>query len=790
MDIERRVIEVQGTVQGVGFRPFIYRLAQRLKLSGFVRNRAGSVLIEAEGDPGTLDRFLTDLRAGVPPLASIDRVSQRSIAAQRSRRFTIESSETADSSTIAIAPDIATCPACLSELFDPQNRRHRYPLINCTDCGPRLTIVQGIPYDRSRTTMAGFAMCRACRQEYEDPRNRRFHAQPIACWQCGPRLALHASDGQQVATDDPLADFVGALLQGKIGALKGLGGYHLVCDARREQSVSELRRRKHREARPFAVMVGKLASVQRCCHIDAHEQDLLESRQRPIVLLRKRPSAGDSFAASVAPGNPFLGVMLPYTPLHHLLLHDVGDIPLIMTSGNRSDEPIAYQDDDAFERLHGIADLFLTHDRPIHVRCDDSVTRIVAGTPSPVRRSRGDAPGPVDLPISCSQTAIAVGGQFKGVFAIGRDRQAILSQHLGDLDQWDAFRAFQRDIELYTGLFDSQPEWIVHDLHPDYATTQYARRYAAAHGLRRLAVQHHHAHVASCMADNGLADNVIGVAFDGTGFGTDGSIWGGEFFAGGYEHFIRAAHLRPVRMPGGEKAVTQPWRMAEAHLADAGLPSLVEPHGVPAARRAAIRQLIQSGFNSPLTTSAGRLFDAAAALIGLRQSVAYEGQAAMELEWLATEVDDRASYPFAIDVKPQRAVVTPSLPVAGFQTPANLLIVDTRPLIVAMANDVQQAAPTDVIACRFHNTLVELISRVCGRIRNATGIESVVLSGGVFQNALLLRGVRQQLAEQDYRVYVHQRVPANDGGLSLGQLAIAAATMQCYSAMTSSNEAE
>jgi len=757
--IERRAIEIQGTVQGVGFRPFVYRLACRLGLGGFVRNRAGSVVIEAEGTPGALDRFLEELQNEVPPLAKIDRVSHRAMAPKNNRHFTVEASEIAHSHNVAIAPDIATCPACFEELFDPNDRRYRYPFINCTDCGPRLTIVQGVPYDRARTTMSGFTMCAACRAEYDDPANRRFHAQPIACWDCGPRLALHTSAGERVETADPLTDIAQVILDGRIGAIKGLGGFHLVCDARREDSIGLLRQRKQRDEKPFAVMVGNLETAERLCHIDAQQKELLRSSERPIVLLRKRTCGSDSIAASIAPSNPYLGIILPYTPLHHLLLHEVGGIPLVMTSGNRSDEPIAYRDDNALGRLRGIADVFLTHDRPIHVRCDDSVTRVIAASPSPIRRSRGCAPSPISLPVSCSATALAVGGQFKGVFALGRGHQALLSHHLGDLDQLDAYCAFERDVELYIKLFDSQPEMVVHDLHPDYASTHYARRYAAANGMGLLAVQHHHAHVASCMADNGLNEPVIGVAFDGAGFGADGAVWGGEFLIGDYAGFTRAAHLRYVRMPGGEKAIVEPWRMAEAHLADAGMPSLKESHDVSPAQRATIRQLIRRGFNSPWTSSAGRLFDAVAALVGLRQRIAFEGQAAMELEWLATQADDESTYPFAIEL------------------PADVQTIDTRPLIAAIAREVQLGAAATIIARRFHNTLVEAIAQVCDRFRLGTGIASVVTSGGVFQNVLLASGVRARLAEKGFHVYAHRQTPANDGGLSLGQLAIAAATI-------------
>ncbi len=766
MAIERRAIEIRGTVQGVGFRPFVYRLARRLNVNGFVRNRAGCVEIEVEARHDILDRFVHELRMGVPPLGKIEHLSQRTLPRQGGDDFTIEASCSADADEVAIAPDIGTCSACLAEMFDPRNRRHRYPFINCTNCGPRLTIVEGVPYDRLRTTMARFEMCDACRTEYQDPNDRRFHAQPIACWDCGPRLALHAGDGSQRDSNAPLAEFGRAILAGQIGALKGLGGYHLVCDARRDEAVRELRRRKQRDEKPLALMVGNLDAASRLSCISADEQRLLLSPQRPIVLLRRRRSADDLLAPGIAPGNPSLGIMLPYTPIHHLLLHDLSlseavDVPLVMTSGNRSDEPIAHHDDDALERLRGIADIFLTNNRQIHVRCDDSVTRVVLGTPSPIRRSRGDAPSPIRLPIACPQTVLAVGGQLKGVFALGQGQQARLSHHLGDLDQLDAYRAFERDVELYMAQMSGRPAQIVHDLHPDYASTRFAHQFADNRGIPRLAVQHHQAHIASCMADNGLAEPVIGVAFDGTGLGTDGAIWGGEFFCGGYGELTRTAHLRYVRMPGGQRAIDEPWRMAEAHLADAGAPPPDPSDDVSSAERSAVRQMVRRQFNSPWTSSGGRLFDAAAALVGLQQRVTFEGQAAMELEWLATDADDNGSYSFAVN--------------ATGLVGDNPLVIDTRPLIGDIVADVQRSLPLSAIARRFHNTVIEIIADVCRRIRAATGIETVVLSGGVFQNVLLATGVPSRLAENGFRVYGHRQVPANDGGLSLGQLAIAAA---------------
>jgi hydrogenase maturation protein HypF len=646
----------------------------------------------------------------------------------------------------------------LAELFDPADRRYRYPFLNCTNCGPRLTIISGAPYDRAMTTMSPFTMCADCRAEYEDPTNRRFHAQPNACPACGPRLLLQDNRGGLVATNDPLRSFATALGEGRIGALKGLGGYHLVCDARDSAAVGELRRRKHRDERPFAVMVTDVNAAEAICGVSAAERLLLCSPGRPIVLLRRRHCG--EIADDVAPGNPFLGVMLPYTPLHHLLMRTVGGAPLVMTSGNRSEEPIAYEDSQASTRLAGIADLFLGHDRRIHLRCDDSVTRIIDDIELPLRRSRGYAPQPIDLPFSCPRPALAFGGQLKVTFALGRERQAFLSHHMGDLDQYDAFRAFEKDVALYQQLFAVRPECLVHDLHPDYVTTRLARDRAAREGAEVLAVQHHHAHMASCMAEHGLTEPVIGVTFDGTGYGTDGAVWGGEFLIGDYRNFRRRAHLRYVGMPGGEQAIREPWRMACAHLMDAQIefPPLRARLLPVEARTVAI--MLSRQFNTPQTSSAGRLFDAVAALAGVRDRVTYEGQAAIELEWLASETALNGTYPFVLN--PPRDADSP-------------WIVDTRPSIRAIVSDVTNEVGAAVVAQRFHSTLVEMIAEVCDRLRDESRVATVVLSGGVFLNALLTHEVTARLATDGFRTYRHHLVPPNDGGLSLGQLAVFAA---------------
>jgi hydrogenase maturation protein HypF len=753
--MERRTIAVRGIVQGVGFRPFVYALASRLDLRGFVLNQTGGVRIEVEGAADSLDSFLTELTTHPPPLAKIEFLAWDRQAPRGDSTFRIQPSDASTAGPVFVAPDVATCDTCLAELFDPTDRHFHYPFLNCTNCGPRLTIIRGTPYDRWRTTMDGFPMCTQCRREYENPADRRFHAQPTACPACGPRLSLLDSAGNPIAKDDPLGHFVVALLEGRIGALKGLGGYHLACDVRNDGAVAELRRRKHRDEKPFAVMVGAVGAAEALCEIAPAERALLVSQRRPIVLLRMRTPV--PIARGIALDNPLLGVMLPYTPLHHLLLQAVR-IPLVMTSGNRADEPIAVSSEEAIEKLAGIADIFLTHDRPIHVRCDDSVTRVVAGEELPVRRSRGYAPTPVEMPFECPRSILAVGGQLKATFALGRGRFAFLSHHLGDLDHYEAFRAFLKDVVLYEELFGAQPSVLAHDLHPDYGSTRYAVERAAREGARTVPVQHHHAHVASCMAENGLNEPVIGVAFDGTGHGTDGAVWGGEFLVAEYHQFRRAAHLRNVGMPGGERAIREPWRMAVAHLIDAGedVRAFETAHGRTSVRT--IEKMLARKLNSPLTSSVGRLFDAVASLAGLRDRASYEGQAAMELEWRATGVDPDGVYPFEVNVP-------------GGDAP---LVVDTRPTIREVASDARRSVEASRIARRFHSTLAELIADVCGRLRTMTGLNAVVLSGGVFLNALLTREVCARLGAEGFRVYRHRLVPPGDGGLSLGQLAVAA----------------
>lgn len=743
--MERRAIAIQGIVQGVGFRPFVFRLATALKLHGFVKNQTGDVMIEVEGDSPSLDRFLNELQNHPPPLAKIETLTWRPCATRGDVTFEIHDSDRQTGGEIFISPDIATCDDCLRELFDPSDRRFGYPFINCTNCGPRLTIVTGAPYDRSRTTMRTFAMCEMCRAEYENPTDRRFHAQPTCCPACGPTMRALDADGRDICIGDEAVEYlVENLRDGKIAAIKGLGGYHLACDAANDFAVAELRRRKHRDEKPFAVMAGDLAAASVFCNMDARESELLLSPARPIVLLAA--SRLSTITPAVAPGNPLLGVMLPYTPLHHLLMRKIGR-PIVMTSGNRSDEPIAHHDADAVERLAGIADVFIVHNREIHVRCDDSVTRIADAAELPMRRSRGYAPSPIRLSRRLTLPTLAVGGQLKSTFALGRGHQAFVSHHLGDLDHFEAYRAFERDVKLYEELFDVRPRRVACDLHPDYASTRYASSRAASENLKLIAVQHHHAHMAGCMAENGLDRPVIGVCFDGTGYGTDGAVWGGEFLIGDFRSFRRAAHLRYVPMPGGDMAIREPWRMADAHRIDSGIGENAN---------VTIRRMIDRKFNCPITSSMGRLFDAVAAMTGLRERVSYEGQAAIELEWLAGGVT-MDGYPIE-------------------SSGDDPIVIDTRPIIRAVAEDVLKKTPAAVVAQRFHRTIIELIVQICRRLRDASRIQCVTLSGGTFNNLLLSSHSAARLREEGFSVFRHRLVPPGDGGISLGQLAIAAAT--------------
>jgi hydrogenase maturation protein HypF len=719
----RRRVRVEGTVQGVGFRPFVYRLASEMGVSGHVLNDSHGVEVEVEADVAVVERFLERLSTETPPLAKVERVAVAELPSVGAGPFEIRPSGRGEPDA-PVSPDAATCDDCLAELFDPADRRYRYPFINCTNCGPRFTIVRGVPYDRPLTTMAGFEMCDACRAEYEDPGDRRFHAQPNACPECGPRLRLVGADG------DPLAVAAHALRSGAIVAIKGVGGFHLACLARYEPAVAVLRARKHREEKPFALMAPSVDAARSLVFVTPRAEQLLCSRERPIVLMPRRPDA--VVAHAVAPTSPELGVMLPYSPLHHLLLADVEE-PLVMTSGNVSDEPIAYRDEDALERLAGIADLFLLHDRPIETRTDDSVVR-----PHQVlRRSRGYVPASTRLPLRANRQVLACGAELKNTFCVAKGERAWVGHHVGDLENYETLRSFTDGIEHFKRLFAVEPEVVAHDLHPEYLSTKYARDLDC---VELIGVQHHHAHLAACLAEHGETGPALGAIYDGTGYGTDGSVWGGELLLGDLEEFERVGHLFPVRMPGGEAAIRQPWRMACAWLEAAGLEQPPEWRQMAA--------LARSGLASPITTSVGRLFDAVAALCGVRSEVTYEGQAAIELESLC-DPDEAEAYP---------------LPVT------DELVLDARPTVRALVED---DAPVARRATRFHNALARATASACER----AGATTVVLSGGVFQNRVLLETTSALLTDAGLRVLTPEFLPPNDGGISYGQAAVAAARM-------------
>ncbi len=762
----RRVaIEVDGIVQGVGFRPFIYRLALRFGLSGWVRNTGRGVQIEVEGDGDLLDSFAAAIAREAPPLAVVSAVRVEPLALGGESGFVIVESAKGFKGG-EVSPDCEVCEDCLAELFDPLDRRHLYPFINCTNCGPRYSIITGIPYDRPATTMAPFAMCDDCLAEYHDPLNRRFHAQPNACPVCGPRLALLDRLGAPLP-GDPLAEAIQALRQGMIVAVKGVGGYHLAVDALNQEAVAKLRLRKKRDEKPFALLSADLDAVRRFAHCSEREGMLLAGVERPIILLRKL--AGNAVSALVAPENGWFGVMLPGNPLQHLLLCGA-DGPLVMTSGNLSDEPIAYRDAEALARLSGIADLFLSHDRRIHTRTDDSVLRLYRGEPLFLRRSRGYVPRAVNLPAS-QPSVLAVGAELKGTACLTRGAQGFMSQHIGDLKNPATLASLEETVEHLSRLLEISPRAVAHDLHPDYLSTGYAQGL----DLPRIAVQHHHAHLASCMAENGLEGEVIGVILDGTGYGTDGNIWGGEFLLGGYDGFQRRGHFGYLRMPGGDAAVREPYRMAlsalyglyGSELFQPPLPFLAE---VAPNERALFLKMLERGINSPFTSSCGRLFDAVAALIGLRSRISYEGQAAIELEALAERGKPSSPYPYRVNTAERG---DPSSQYPDRVATANCHVVDFGPMFAAVCADLADGRARADIARAFHRTLARVVFDLCGRIRRETGMNRVALSGGVFQNRLLTEEVALLLDEGGFGTSWHRLVPPNDGGLALGQAVIA-----------------
>jgi hydrogenase maturation protein HypF len=789
------VITLSGVVQGVGFRPFVHRLARECGLSGTVRNFSGGVDIRVEGPNDQVERFYRRIFREAPPLARITDQRRRTAPVHGFTDFTVEQSFQEEERFVLVPPDIAICDNCLAELMDPSDRRHRYPFINCTDCGPRFTIIRDMPYDRPMTTMADFVMCRRCREEYGDIEHRRYHTQPNACQECGPHLFLHQDGQAEVHGERAIRETLVHLNNGKIVAVRGLGGFHLCCDAGNTQAVEELRRRKQRPAKPLAVMMANLETVRACCYLSPEEGEELNSPQRPIVVLRRRTQA--RISPAVAPGNDTLGVMLPYAPVHHLLLS--GDLrALVATSANHSDQPLICDNGEAMDKLSAIADAFLLHNREIHTRCDDSIVRIMDQQPVLLRRARGYAPMPVGLPLD-GPPVLACGPELKNTFCLTREDQAFLSQHIGDLKNLETFQFYRQMIGRFEQLFRIRPEVVAHDLHPQYLSTRYARRRSegsAENNIRReagpterdarsvdgsmpslqtVAVQHHHAHVAACLADNGVEEGaVIGVVFDGMGYGADGHIWGAEFLVADYGGFRRRGQLKYMPLPGGDVANRQPWRMALSYLYDL--------YGKEAASRArrlfqngeqplngadgllrendkiltAVVRMREQGVNSPLASSMGRLFDAVSSLVGLCQENTYEGQAAVRLEVAARGASNRVSgYPWKLTEQDGR------------------LIADPGPMITDILDDLARGRPKAEIARRFHRSVVDLVVRCCRWIRQKEGLNQVALTGGSFQNAILAEETVHRLRRGGFQVLTHRRVPPNDGGLALGQAAVA-----------------
>ncbi len=773
--IRRQRHTIQGIVQGVGFRPFVFRLAHELDLTGWVRNTPAGVELEIQGTDDKLDTFDFLLRSDLPPLAQVTSHLRTDVPVGDDNTFAILPSGTG-TADIQIAPDSALCSDCLRELFDPADRRYRYPFITCTNCGPRYSIITGIPYDRPNTTMAAFPLCPDCLREYRNPLDRRFHAQPIACHSCGPQVRLvkspsptqqmegikllpPAGGGWEGGGDAAILQAIQLLKNGAILALKGIGGYHLAVDACNHVAVGRLRERKKRDEKPFAVMVPSLEAARELALMNEMEERLLRSPEAPIIIVRKRPDI--PLSALIAPDNGWLGLMLPYAPLHHLLMR--GNFKaLVMTSGNISDEPVAFEDRDALQRLAGIADYFLLHDRPIHIRSDDSVMRVFQGKPLFYRRARGYAPRAITLPFTVPPL-LAAGAELKSAVCLADGNRAVLSQHIGDLRNQTTFDSFCHTVTHLSDILAIKPGMVASDLHPDYLSS----RFAEDSGVPLTRVQHHHAHLASCMAENGLDGDVIGVIFDGTGYGSDGTIWGGEFLVGGYDDFRRAGHFRPAPLPGGDAAVREPWRMAMAYLYQAlGDAAFAINHPVarilPDGERPLFTRMLQRGINSPLTSSCGRLFDAVAALLNVRHTVSYDGQGAIELEALA-EMADYAKSPLSQRGEYRYAVTNEDGP----------LRIDFSPMFLEILTDIDAGIRTAVIACRFHQTVATVTTDVCLRISESTGLDRVILSGGVFQNRLLSEMIYTALTQKGLKVFTHSLVPPNDGGIALGQAAIA-----------------
>ncbi|MBI4777683.1 carbamoyltransferase HypF [Candidatus Desantisbacteria bacterium] len=753
-------IIVKGIVQGVGFRPFVYRLATGLALNGFVLNSSSGVIIEVEGEEKAVDIFLESLPRYAPPLSNIENIEVISHPSNNLKSFEIRESVEEKGRFVPVSPDIGICSDCLSEMLSPADRRYKYPFINCTNCGPRFTIIQDIPYDRRMTTMSKFSMCVDCANEYGDQSDRRYHAQPDACRECGPSIQLLRGNGVGAGPSAcPIQQTTILLQQGNIIAIKGIGGFHLACDAANDAAVAELRKRKGREGnKPFAVMSLDLDKVKQYCEVNEKEAHLLTSSEKPIVLLKKLPNC--LISADVAPKNNYLGVMLPYTPLHYLLLAEFHGCALVMTSGNVADQPLIKDNHEAIEKLKDIADYILVHNRDIHNRCDDSIISVLYSKESIIRRARGYAPLPIALKFN-SRQILAVGAELKNTFCLTKDNYAFISQHIGDLKNYETLHYYKENIEHFKRLFRIEPEIIAHDLHPNYLSTRFAQEY---HNLQPITynlqpIQHHHAHIASCMAENGVDEKVIGVAMDGIGYGTDGNIWGCEFLLTDYSGFERMAHLKYIPMPGGDKATEQPWRMAISYLYSVygeAIPSrFLKRWGDE--KTLFIMKMLKQGLNSPLTSSAGRLFDAVSGILGLRDVVDYEAQAAIELEMIADGYENRG---YGFEIREQREK-------------ENTLIIDPTKTILDIVHDIELDINPSIISARFHNTVIGWTLETCRRVRDKTGINKTALSGGVLQNRYLFERIKPGLEEQGFECFSHSRVPSNDGGISFGQAVIA-----------------
>ncbi len=748
------IIHINGIVQGVGFRPFVWQVAGQHGICGTVANTSEGVRIHAQGSPENMENFCRDLRERKPPLSHITEINIFPESPKDFSDFSIVQSSGENRVSTLISPDMAVCKDCVREMRNPKDRRYRYPFINCTNCGPRYTIIDNIPYDRVHTSMKVFPMCPECQAEYDNPANRRFHAQPNACPVCGPHIALHDSQGNRIISDDPVRKTAELLKAGHILAIKGLGGFHLAADAQNSDAVRSLRKRKGREEKPFALMSRDVEHILCYAFAEAEEESLLVSPQRPIVLLQKKNP--NPLADAIAPGNRNFGVMLPYTPLHYLLFDDGDFTALVMTSANRSEEPIVISNDEAFELLADIADFFLVHNRDIYLRSDDSIVRHVCGSARFIRRSRGYAPRPIFLKKEIP-SVLGCGAELKNTICLSKGKNAFLSQHIGDMENLQSLDFFQLTVRHLKRILDIEPKIIAHDLHPDYMTTRFALE---QNGVKTIAVQHHHAHIVSCMAEHQIDGPVIGLAFDGTGFGTDGTVWGGEVLISDLHEFKRIAHLSPVAMPGSAAAIREPWRMAVAYLADAfgedflnlDLPVLKEAGEM---KIQMIQSMIRKGINAPMTSSMGRFFDGIAALLGIRSRVSFEGQAAMELEMMAGEEVD-GIYPCEWEKGETWRILT-------------------APIVRGIVRDMQSGLSVPLISRRFHSSLIHILSELCEQIRKDTDLNRVVLSGGVFQNALLLEGMIRNLEKRHFQVFTHCLVPCNEGGISLGQVMIAGA---------------